>query len=110
MLGSVAEADDVAQETLLRVHDARDVRNAEAFTTIVATRLAIDVLRSARVNREVYVGSWLPEPLVDARPGAPEVVEADETVSIAFLALLERLGPVERAVLVLREAFDLPYD
>src|SRR5918912_3410233 len=107
MLGSVAEAEDVAQETLLRLHDADDVRNEEAFVTTVSTRLALDVLRSARVRREAYPGSWLPEPLVDAE--APARVEDEENVSLAFLVLLERLTPDERAVLVLREAFDLGF-
>lgn len=123
MLGSAAEAEDVAQETLLRLLSASGVENDEAYTTTVATRLAIDVLRSARVRRERYVGEWLPEPLLAtagagggplggsafaAEPAAR--VEADETISLAFLALLERLSPEERAVLVLREAFDYGYD
>jgi RNA polymerase sigma-70 factor (ECF subfamily) len=107
MLGSVAEAEDVAQEALLRLHDAEGVRNEEAFVTTATTHLALDVLRSARVRREAYVGSWLPEPLVDAE--APARVEDEETVSLAFLVLLERLSPEERAVLVLREAFDLGF-
>jgi RNA polymerase sigma-70 factor (ECF subfamily) len=76
--------------------------------TTVTTRLAIDVLRSARVRRESYVGDWLPEPLVEAE--APAVVEAEESVSLAMLVLLERLNPVERAVFVLRESFDVPFD
>nr|WP_281381596.1 RNA polymerase sigma factor SigJ [Conexibacter arvalis] len=109
MLGSVAEAEDVAQETLLRLHGAEGVANAEGFATTVATRLSIDVLRSARVRRETYVGSWLPEPLLAAGADAPARVEQEETVSLAFLALLERLTPEERAVLVLREAFDYGY-
>jgi RNA polymerase sigma-70 factor, ECF subfamily len=107
MLGSVAEAEDVAQEALLRLHDAAGVRNEEAFVTTVTTRLALDVLRSARKRRESYTGSWLPEPLVDAE--APARVEDEENVSLAFLVLLERLTPDERAVLVLREAFDLGF-
>src|SRR4051794_23329613 len=107
MLGSVAEAEDVAQESLLRLHAAGDVENPEAFLTTVTTRLAIDVLRSARVRRETYPGEWLPEPLVE--PEAPERVEREETISLAFLLMLERLGPDERAVLVLREAFDVPF-
>lgn len=130
MLGSAAEADDVAQETLLRLYSADAADNDEAFATTVATRLSIDVLRSARVRREQYVGEWLPEPLVEA-PGVAGAtvggvgaavaaaaappdpagrVEADETISLAFLALLERLSPEERAVLVLREAFGYGYD
>jgi RNA polymerase sigma-70 factor, ECF subfamily len=108
MLGSVAEAEDVVQDALLRLHQADDVANPEAFLTTVTTRLAIDVLRSARVKREAYVGSWLPEPLVEDE--AAGIVETDETVSLAFLVALERLSPDERAVLVLREAFDYGFD
>ncbi|HEX5146190.1 MAG TPA: RNA polymerase sigma factor SigJ [Conexibacter sp.] len=108
MLGSVAEAEDVAQEALLRLHAADDVRNPDAFLTTVATRLSLDVLRSARVRREASVGEWLPEPLVE--DAGAQRVEDDETVSLAFLALLERLAPEERAVLVLREAFEWDYD
>ena len=107
MLGSVAEAEDVVQEAYLRRETAGRVENERAFLTTVTTRLAIDVLRSARHRREAYVGSWLPEPLVDAE--APALVDSEETVSLAFLVLLERLSPVERAVLVLRDAFDLPF-
>ena len=113
MLGSVAEAEDVAQEALLRLHAgpagaADAVRNPDAFLTTVATRLSLDVLRSARVRREAYMGEWLPEPLVEDL-GAQRV-DVDETVSLAFLRLLERLAPEERAALVLREAFDYDYD
>jgi RNA polymerase sigma-70 factor, ECF subfamily len=107
MLGSVAEAEDVVQEAFLRRAAADGVESERAFLTTVTTRLAIDVLRSARHRREAYVGSWLPEPLVDA--DAPARVESEETVSLAFLVLLERLTPVERAVLVLRDAFDVPF-
>jgi RNA polymerase sigma-70 factor (ECF subfamily) len=108
MLGSVAEAEDVAQEAMLRLHAASGVENPAAFVTTAATRLAIDVLRSARVRREAYPGEWLPEPLVEDE--GPARVEAEEDVSLAFLVLLERLGPVERAVLVLRESFDYSFD
>jgi RNA polymerase sigma-70 factor, ECF subfamily len=107
MLGSVAEAEDVAQEALLRLHGADDVRNQQAFVTTAATRLAIDVLRSARVRREAYTGDWLPEPLVE--DDAERRVEDEEAVSLAFLVLLERLSPDERAVLVLRESFDYEF-
>src|SRR6476619_5300675 len=85
-----------------------EVANPDASLTTVTTRLAIDVLRSARVKREAYVGSWLPEPLVEE--DAARIVETDETVSLAFLVALERLTPDERAVLVLREAFDYGFD
>jgi RNA polymerase sigma-70 factor (ECF subfamily) len=107
MLGSVAEAEDVVQEAFLRRTTAATPDNERAFMIAVTTRIAIDVLRSARVRREAYVGSWLPEPLVEAE--APRRVEDAETVSIAMLTLLERLTPVERAVFVLRESFDLDY-
>src|SRR5215208_1294664 len=107
MLGSVAEAEDVVQEAFIRLASADDVDNERAFMTTVITRLAIDVLRSARVRRETYVGEWLPEPLVEDE--APQLVEDEEEVSLAMLVLLERLTPDERAVFVLREAFDMPF-
>ena len=107
MLGSVAEAEDVVQEALLRLNDRTPLDNEEAFLTTVTTRLSIDVLRSARVRRETYVGEWLPEPLV--QDVAPQLVEDEEEISLAMLVLLERLAPDERAVFVLREAFDMPF-
>jgi RNA polymerase sigma-70 factor, ECF subfamily len=109
MVGSAAEAEDLVQEAFLRFHRADGVEAPKAFLTTVVTRLAIDHLRSARVRREAYVGPWLPEPLVSV-PGAEERVERDETLSIAFLALLERLTPVERAVYVLHELFGYGHD
>jgi RNA polymerase sigma-70 factor, ECF subfamily len=109
MVGSVAEAEDLVQETFIRFHRQEEVDAPKAFLTTVVTRLAIDHLRSARVRRESYVGPWLPEPLVTA-PDAGEKVERDETLSIAFLALLERLTPVERAVYVLHELFGYSHD
>jgi len=107
MLGSVAEAEDVVQEALLRLHDRSPLDNVDAFLATVTTRLSIDVLRSARVRREAYVGEWLPEPLVQDE--APQLVEDEEEISLAMLVLLERLSPDERAVFVLREAFDMPF-
>lgn len=111
LLGELTEAEDVVQDTWLRWHSAdRDaIRNAEPFLITIATRLALDRLRSARARREVYVGPWLPEPLV-TDPETPETkaIEA-ERLSLALLGALERLNPVERAVLVLRDAFDLEY-
>ncbi|HWK26825.1 MAG TPA: RNA polymerase sigma factor SigJ [Solirubrobacter sp.] len=108
MLGSVTEAEDVVQEAYLRrAAVSEPVENERAFMTTVTTRLAIDVLRSARARRETYVGDWLPEPLVEAE--APDAAEAEDSVSLAMLVLLERLSPVERAVFVLRESFDVPF-
>ena len=111
MLGSVAEAEDIVQETLLRV-SALGVPPDEpaAWVTTVATRLAIDHLRLARVQRESYVGPWLPEPLVvDAARGPDERAELADEVSQALLVALERLSPLERAAFVLREVFDYDY-
>src|SRR5215216_5845493 len=112
MVGAVGEAEDLVQEAFLRLHRSADeVEAPKAFLTTVVTRLAIDHLRSARVRREADVGHWLPEPLVgDAAPGPADRVEDDETLSLAFLALLERLSPVERAVYVLHELFAYGHD
>src|SRR4051812_35803483 len=110
MLGSVAEAEDVVQEAFLRRASASDaaVVSERAFMTTVTTRLAIDVLRSARVRRETSGGEWLPEPLVE--PGAPAGVGPEVWAWVAMLVLFERLTPVGRAVFVLRESFDLGFD
>jgi RNA polymerase sigma-70 factor, ECF subfamily len=111
MVGSVGEAEDLVQEAFLRLHREGDVAAPKPFLTTVVTRLAIDHLRSARVRREAYVGPWLPEPIVDgSAPGPAERVEDDETLSLAFLALLERLSPVERAVYVLHDLFGYGHD
>jgi RNA polymerase sigma-70 factor (ECF subfamily) len=113
MLGSVAEAEDVVQEAFLRLHrsaqDGLDVDNLEAYATTVTTRLAIDTLRSARLRREEYVGPWLPEPIVADDADPAHRIELDDTVSTAFLVLLEALTPVERAVFVLREVIGYDY-
>ncbi|MHB1594550.1 MAG: RNA polymerase sigma-70 factor [Streptosporangiaceae bacterium] len=112
MLGSVTEAEDVVQEAFLRMHASApaDLRSPAAYAVTVTTRLAIDALRSARRRREQYIGSWLPEPLIDSGQADPaRRFEMDETVSVAFLVLLERLSPVERAVFVLREALGYSY-
>src|SRR3954454_18000416 len=106
MLGSVAEAEDVVQEALIRLQDRTPLDNEEAYLTTVTTRLSIDVLRSARVRRETYIGEWLPEPLVEDE--APQLVEDEDDISLAMLGLLERLTPDEGAVFALREAFDMP--
>jgi RNA polymerase sigma-70 factor (ECF subfamily) len=109
MLGSVAQAEDVVQEAFLRYHQA-DVQaeSPKAYLTTVTTRLALDELRSARARREVYPGQWLPEPLVEDE--ALRHAETADSLSLAFLHLLEKLSPVERAVFLLREVFDYPYD
>src|SRR5215212_4577988 len=109
MLGSVAEAEDIVQEAFLRYHEAdAEVDSPKAYLATVTTRLAIDQLRSARARREVYPGEWLPEPLVDDE--AIRHAETADSLSLAFLHLLEKLSPVERAVFLLREVFDYPYD
>jgi RNA polymerase sigma-70 factor (ECF subfamily) len=121
MLGSVSEAEDVVQNAFLRMHEGAPgtVRSPRAYATTVTTRLAIDELRSARRRRESYVGTWLPEPLITDSPGQPEQqaerqpeqqAERQDTISLAALVMLERLTPVERAVFVLRTAFDYDYD
>jgi RNA polymerase sigma-70 factor, ECF subfamily len=118
MLGSVAEAEDVAQETLLRtlreIDSGTEIEYPKAYMTAIATRLSIDHLRSARVRRETYVGAWLPEPLLTDGPADPVVdvaagAEMADELSQAFLVVLERLTPVERAVFLLREAFDYKF-
>jgi RNA polymerase sigma-70 factor (TIGR02957 family) len=114
MLGSVAEAEDVVQETLLRVHrtlDAGDqIESPRAFVATITTRLAIDELRSARARRERYVGEWLPEPiLTDSRDDPAQHAEIADSLSMAMLVLLETLSPEQRAVLLLRDVFDYGY-
>ncbi len=115
MLGSVAEAEDVVQETLLRVHraleDGERLESPRAFVATVTTRLAIDELRSARVRRELYVGNWLPEPiLTDSTDDPARHAETADTLSMAMLVVLESLSPEQRAVLLLRDVFDYRYD
>ncbi|MFL5993747.1 MAG: RNA polymerase sigma-70 factor [Streptomyces sp.] len=111
ILGSVGEAEDAVQETWLRYEaTATEPRSVKAYLSTTVTRIAIDVLRSARVRREEYVGAWLPEPLLDDPYADPErAAELAESVSMAALLLLERLSPLERAVFVLREVFDFGF-
>jgi RNA polymerase sigma-70 factor (ECF subfamily) len=112
MLGSVADAEDVVQDTWLRwsAADRGNVEDDRAYLVTVASRLALDRLRAARTKRESYVGPWLPEPLVTPAPdGDPQdVAERADEVSLALLVVLETLSPAERAVFVLREVFGLP--
>jgi len=106
-IGSVAEAEDAVQETWLR-YEASPAHptSTKAFLSAVVTRISIDVLRSARVRREEYVGQWFPEPLLTDPYQDPErSAELADSVSMAALLLLERLSPLERAVFVLREVF-----
>jgi RNA polymerase sigma-70 factor (ECF subfamily) len=112
MLGSVADAEDIVQDAYLRWQRTSDVdvREPRAYLTTVVTRLAINHLRSARVQRETYVGPWLPEPLVtEHAPDSSATVELAESLSMAFLVMLERLSPIERAVLLLHDVFDFDY-
>jgi RNA polymerase sigma-70 factor (ECF subfamily) len=111
MLGSAADAEDVVQETWLRWADVdhTEVRDHRAYLVRVVTRQALNRLRTLSRRREEYVGEWLPEPLVTS-PDLAADVELAESVSMAMLTVLETLGPAERAVFVLREVFDTPYD
>ena len=111
MLGSAADAEDVVQETWLRWADvARDeVRDPRAYLVRIVTRQALNRIRTVSRRREEYVGEWLPEPLLTS-PDVAEDVELADSVSMAMLTVLETLGPAERAVFVLREVFDVPYD
>jgi len=114
MLGSVAEAEDVVQEALLQVSKALEegerIESPRAYVATVTTRLAIDELRSARARRETYVGEWLPEPIVlDTREDPERQAEMADSLSLAFLVLLESLSPEQRAALLLHDVFDYDY-
>jgi RNA polymerase sigma-70 factor (TIGR02957 family) len=121
MTGSVSDAEDIVQDAFLRAgQDPAGqhgrIGSPKAYLATITTRLAIDHLRSARVRRESYVGTWLPEPLVRTSPGAArsgpdpaEFAETSDSLSLAFLVLLESLGPAERAVFLLREVFGYDY-
>jgi RNA polymerase sigma-70 factor (ECF subfamily) len=114
MLGTVTDAEDMVQETFLRWQQTAEatVKSAKSYLSTIITRLCIDHLRSARVQREQYVGPWLPEPIMTQQqtddPAAQ--VELADSLSIAFLVVLERLSPIERAVFLLREVFEYDYD
>jgi RNA polymerase sigma-70 factor (ECF subfamily) len=117
MLGSVSEAEDIVQEAFLRqqraLRQGAEIESPEAFLSAIVTRLSIDQLRSARARREVYFGEWLPEPLLtddDPRLDPANQVEQADSLSLAFLVLLEQLTPVERAVFLLHDVFGYGYD
>lgn len=113
MLGSVTAAEDIVQDAYLRFRGAEgEPANPRAYLVTVVTRLCLDELKSARRQREQYIGPWLPEPLVrlgGETPSPEETAEREDTVSMAFLVMLEALGPIERAVFLLREVFDYDY-
>lgn len=109
MIGTRADAEDAVQEAFIRWQRAGDdeIRSPKSYLTTVVARLSLDTLKSASRNREVYVGPWLPEPIVE--PSAERSVEMAESVSLAFLHLLQSLSPAERLAFLLREIFDAPY-
>jgi RNA polymerase sigma-70 factor, ECF subfamily len=112
MLGSATDAEDILQDAFIRWRGrpAGDVESPRRFLVTIVSRLCINHLKSARVEREQYVGQWLPEPLPTGTPGEPsDALLAGETISMAFMLLLERLNPVERAVFILREVFGYDY-
>ncbi len=115
MLGSASEAEDIVQEAFLRFHDesskGADIESPKAWLSTVTTRLSINHLQSARVRRETYVGTWLSEPLLtDTESEVARHAETADSLSLAFLVLLESLGPVERAVFLLHDVLDYGYD
>jgi RNA polymerase sigma-70 factor (TIGR02957 family) len=115
MLGSVSEAEDVVQEGFLRLHRARAggerIESPRAYLSTVVSRLSLDHLRSAQARRESYVGEWLPEPLVASVDDDPaRKAEMADSLSLAFLVVLESLSPEQRAAFLLRDVFDEPYD
>jgi RNA polymerase sigma-70 factor (TIGR02957 family) len=115
MLGSVSEAEDIVQEVLLRVHNAieggEEISSPRAYAATITTRLAIDELRSARARRETYIGEWLPEPITERVEDDPaRHAEVADSLSLAFLVLLESLSPEQRAAFLLHDVFDYDYD
>lgn len=112
MLGTRDEAEDIVQEAYLRWHkrDAEKIESAEAWLVTVATRLAVDRLRKAKIERETYIGPWLPEPLSGREIATPEEqLEFADNLSLAFMTMLEKLSATERAAFLLREVFDVSY-
>ena len=110
MLGSRSDAEDVVQDAYLRFAGAQDVHNPEAFLVTVVTRLCLDRLKSARAQREIYVGPWLPEPVFDAEGLSPDAAtELADDLSFALLLALDRLSPLERAAFLLHDVFDIQF-
>jgi RNA polymerase sigma-70 factor (ECF subfamily) len=112
MLGSVREAEDIVQDAFLRWRESvgEEIRSPKSYLATIVTRLSIDRLRSAQLQRESYIGPWLPEPLITEKgKSTADIVSKAEHVSMAFLVLLESLSPIERAVFLLREVFDYDY-
>ncbi|MEN3327936.1 MAG: hypothetical protein V7638_2743 [Acidobacteriota bacterium] len=112
MIGTTADAEDIVQEAYLRWHQANteEIRSPEAWLVSVVTRLSIDKLRKASVEREKYIGEWLPEPLITSTAPSPEEkLESASNLSMAYMVLLERLTPVERAAFLLHDVFDCAY-
>ena len=110
MLGSRTDADDVLQDAFIRIHGLADIANPEAYLVTTVTRLCLDRLRSAQVRRETYVGSWLPEPVLDAEVMSPHTaLELAEDLSFAFMLVLERLSPPQRAAFLLHDVFDMGF-
>src|SRR5206468_3863928 len=113
MLGSASDAEDAIQDAWVRVSQAEpaDIRSPKAWLATIVTRLSLDRLKSARKTREEYVGPWLPEPVLTSPEGRPDaMLQRDESVTLAFLVLLETLSPEERAVFLLKEIFDYRHD
>jgi RNA polymerase sigma-70 factor (ECF subfamily) len=112
MLGAASDAEDVVQDVWMRYAAAKpaDLRSLKAWLTTVTTRLCLDRLKSARATREQYVGPWLPEPILTSEERPDAVLQRHESVTLAFLVLLETLSPEERAVFLLREVFDYSHD
>src|SRR5204862_5841749 len=109
MLGSASDAEDVLQDAWLRYRgaDRTSIRSPQAFATTIVTRLCLDRLKSARATREEYVGPWLPEPVLTSEVEMPDtMLQRSESVTLAFLVLLEKLSPEERAVFLLKDVFE----
>jgi len=108
MLGSAMDAEDIVQEAYLRYDHAQDVQSAKAYLTTIVTRLCLDYWKSAKTQRECYFGTWLPEPILTGESSGA-IAERHESISMAFLVLLENLSPLERAIFLLRDVFDYSY-